>query len=105
MKKSTTLLRSFLGVGLALVFATSAGSAAELRKAVFGYSTVGAMAVELTLYFRGGGALQASDFPPAFLAVALISALSVLIFAQLSPEAGAEMADARARSAGTGIIG
>jgi NitT/TauT family transport system substrate-binding protein len=44
MKKSTTLLRSFLGVGLALVFVTSAGSAAELRKAVFGYSTVGAMA-------------------------------------------------------------
>src|SRR5690242_20512849 len=44
MKKSTALLRPFLAVGLALVFAASAGSAAELRKAVFGYSTVGAMA-------------------------------------------------------------
>jgi len=54
---------------------------------------VGAMAVELTVYFKGGGPLQASDFPPAFLAVALISALSVCVFAQLSPEAGAEMAD------------
>jgi hypothetical protein len=50
---------------------------------------VGAMTVELTVYFKGGGPLQASDFPPAFLAVALISAL----FAQLAPEAGAEMAD------------
>jgi predicted MFS family arabinose efflux permease len=54
---------------------------------------VGAMAVELTVYIRGGGLLQAADFPPAFLAVAVISALSVLIFARLSPDAGAEMAD------------
>ena len=44
MKKSATFLRVFFGVGLTLVFAASAGSAAELRKAVFGYSTVGAMA-------------------------------------------------------------
>jgi hypothetical protein len=51
------------------------------------------MAVELTVYFRGGGPLQASDFPPAFLAVAAISALSVFVFAQLAPDAGAEMAD------------
>ncbi|MGB9042946.1 MAG: MFS transporter, partial [Pseudolabrys sp.] len=54
---------------------------------------IGAMAVELTVYFKGSGPLQASDFPPAFIAVAAISALSVFIFAQLSPEAGAEMAD------------
>ena len=54
---------------------------------------VGAMAVELTVYFKGSGPLQAADFPPAFLTVAAISALSVLIFARLSPEAGAEMAD------------
>jgi len=51
------------------------------------------MAVELTVHFKGGGALQAADFPPAFLAVAAISAFSVFIFARLSPEAGAEMAD------------
>jgi EmrB/QacA subfamily drug resistance transporter len=54
---------------------------------------IGAMTVELTVYFRGGGPLRANDFPPAFLAVAMISALSVLIFVRLSPEAGAEMAD------------
>jgi EmrB/QacA subfamily drug resistance transporter len=62
---------------------------------------VGAMAVELTLYLRGNGPLQAQDFPPAFLAVAAISALSVLIFARLSPEAGAEMADRLPTSAET----
>ncbi len=54
---------------------------------------IGAMAVELTVHFKGGGPLQAADFPPAFLAVAAISALSVFIFARLSPDAGAEMAD------------
>jgi hypothetical protein len=37
--------------------------------------------------------LQAADFPPAFLAVAAISAISALIFARLAPDAGAEMAD------------
>ena len=35
---------------------------------------VGAMAVELTQHFKGGGALQAGDFRPAFLVVAAISA-------------------------------
>jgi len=54
---------------------------------------IGAMAVELTVHFKGGGPLQASDFPPAFIAVAAISALSVFIFIRLSPDAGAEMAD------------
>lgn len=53
----------------------------------------GALAVELTIYFKGSNPLQATDFPPAFLAVAAISALSVMIFARLAPEAGAEMAD------------
>jgi len=54
---------------------------------------LGALTVELTVHFRGGGPLQAEDFPPAFLAVAAISALSALIFARLAPDAGAEMAD------------
>ncbi|HEY5216513.1 MAG TPA: MFS transporter [Pseudolabrys sp.] len=53
---------------------------------------IGALAVELTLRFRGDGTLQAADFPPAFLAVAIISALSVLIFARLPADAGAELA-------------
>ncbi|MBI2715763.1 MAG: DHA2 family efflux MFS transporter permease subunit [Rhizobiales bacterium] len=54
---------------------------------------LGAMAVELSVHFRGDGTLQAADFPPAFLAVAAISALSVFIFARLSRDAGAELAD------------
>jgi len=54
---------------------------------------VGAMAVELSLRFRGDGILQAADFPPAFLAVAAISALSTVIFWRLSPDAGAELAN------------
>lgn len=52
---------------------------------------VGAMAVELTLRLRGGTTFQAADFPPAFLTVAAISALSVFFFARLAPDAGAEM--------------
>jgi hypothetical protein len=51
------------------------------------------MAVELTQHLKGGGALQAADFRPAFLVVAAISACSVLIFLRLSPQAGAEMAN------------
>jgi EmrB/QacA subfamily drug resistance transporter len=53
----------------------------------------GAVAVELTLHLRGGGTLVASDFAPAFLAVAAVSALSALIFMGLSPDAGAELAN------------
>jgi len=45
------------------------------------------------LRVRGDPTLSADAFPPAFLAVALISALSVIIFARLAPDAGAEMAD------------
>jgi MFS family permease len=54
---------------------------------------LGALAVEITVRVHGNGPLQAYDFPPAFLAVAAISALSVFIFARLSPDAGAELAD------------
>jgi len=56
---------------------------------------IGAMAVELTLHFHGHAELKADDFPPAFLAVAIISALSVFFFARLSPDAGAEMSSRR----------
>jgi EmrB/QacA subfamily drug resistance transporter len=54
---------------------------------------LGALAVEFAQRFRGDATLQAADFPPAFLAVAAISALSALIFARLPGDAGAEMAD------------
>ncbi len=54
---------------------------------------IGALAVEVTLRLHGHEALQAADFPPAFLGVAVLSALSVLIFMRLAPDAGAELAN------------
>ena len=53
----------------------------------------GALAVEVSMWLRGDGILQAADFPPAFLAVAAISALSAFIFMRLPANAGAELAD------------
>jgi EmrB/QacA subfamily drug resistance transporter len=52
----------------------------------------GALAVETTLHWRAGAALQASDFSPAFWAIGLISAASALIFVRLPLNAGAELA-------------
>jgi EmrB/QacA subfamily drug resistance transporter len=54
---------------------------------------IGALAVEATLRWHGHDVLQAADFPPAFIAVALLSATSVLIFMRLAPDAGAELAN------------
>ena len=54
---------------------------------------LGALAVEITAKIRGHGTLKAQDFPPAFLAVAMISALSAIVFARLSADAGAELAN------------
>ena len=54
---------------------------------------LGALAVEITAKIRGHGTLEAQDFPPAFLAVAMISALSAIVFARLSADAGAELAN------------
>jgi EmrB/QacA subfamily drug resistance transporter len=56
---------------------------------------IGALVVETTLNLRGqtGAGLAANDFPPAFLAVGAISALSALIFARLPTDAGAELAN------------
>jgi EmrB/QacA subfamily drug resistance transporter len=53
----------------------------------------GALAVEFVVHWRGDHPLQASDFQPAFVAVAAISALSMFIFMQLPADAGAELAD------------
>jgi MFS family permease len=53
----------------------------------------GALCVELTLHFRGAPELSAADFPPAFIIVSLVSLMSALIFARLSPDAGSELAD------------
>jgi hypothetical protein len=57
---------------------------------------VGALAVHMTILTRGGDpatSLLAADFPPAFLLIAAISAMSVLIFARLPDDAGAELAN------------
>jgi EmrB/QacA subfamily drug resistance transporter len=53
---------------------------------------LGALAVDLTAQFHSHGTLTAGDFPPAFLAVAGISGLSVFIFSRLPTDAGAELA-------------
>ena len=53
----------------------------------------GALAVEITLHVRGQDVLTAADFPPAFIAIAVISAIAAAMFARLSPDAGAELAD------------
>jgi len=74
--------------------ATSLVSVAQ-QLAISAGVAFGALAVETTVQFRSGSALMASDFPPAFLAVAAVSALSALVFMRLSPEAGAELADRR----------
>jgi EmrB/QacA subfamily drug resistance transporter len=56
---------------------------------------VGALVVEITLRLKGQPTMTAADFPPAFLAVGIISAFSALVFARLAPDAGAELADRR----------
>ena len=72
--------------------ATSIVSVAQ-QLAISAGVAFGALAVDITLRIKGDPTLSADSFPPAFLAVALISALSVLIFFRLAPDAGAEMAD------------
>src|SRR6202167_1705926 len=56
---------------------------------------VGALVVEITLRLKGSPAMGASDFPPAFLAVSLLSASAALIFFRLAPDAGAELSGRR----------
>ena len=60
---------------------------------------LGALAVDLTAQFRGHAQLQAEDFQAAFLIVAVISALSVFIFARLHADAGAELSGRAAAEA------
>jgi EmrB/QacA subfamily drug resistance transporter len=54
---------------------------------------LGAAVVEVVVRRHPAQAIHIGDFPPAFLVVAAISALSALLFIQLSPEAGAELAE------------
>ena len=74
MSRATTL------VAMAQQLALSAGVA------------VGALVVEIMLRLKHGSAMNAYDFPPAFLAVGFITAAAGLVFARLAPDAGAELA-------------
>lgn len=63
---------------------------------------MGAMGVELTLFFEGRHELTASAFPPAFLGMAVISALSALAFVPLARHAGSNMSRGRRAEAENG---
>jgi hypothetical protein len=52
---------------------------------------LGALAVDVTAQLNGHTELAASDFAPTFLAIGAISALSIIVFARLPVDAGAEL--------------
>jgi EmrB/QacA subfamily drug resistance transporter len=52
---------------------------------------LGASIVELTVAWRGADKITAADFQPAWIIVALISAMTALIFWRMPPDAGAEV--------------
>jgi EmrB/QacA subfamily drug resistance transporter len=54
---------------------------------------VGALAVDLTLWWRGHDTIAAADFQPAWLIVASVSALSCFIFARMPSDVGAALAN------------
>jgi len=66
---------------------------------------VGALVVEMTLRLKHATAMGVSDFPPAFLVVALLSASAALIFMRLSPEAGAELSGRKVAKSETAKVG
>jgi MFS family permease len=74
--------------------ATSLVAVAQQLSQSFGVA-LGALVLETVLRFKGQGGLAAEDFPPAFLLVGLVSASSILLFAKLPADAGAEMAERR----------
>ncbi|MGH6770266.1 MAG: MFS transporter [Xanthobacteraceae bacterium] len=70
--------------------ATSLVAVAQQLSLTFGVA-LGASLVEMTLRFRGGTAVTAADFQPAWIAVGLISAMTSLLFWRLPADAGAEV--------------
>jgi EmrB/QacA subfamily drug resistance transporter len=70
--------------------ATSLTSMAQQLSQTVGVAT-GALFLQLVLALRGGTALTATDFYPAFIGVAMISLLSVPFFLRMPPDAGAEV--------------
>ena len=75
--------------------ATSFSSVSQQMSQTVGIAA-GAAALETVQFFYGDAQLTARDFGPAFLFVALISTASILVFARLSPDAGAEVSGRRA---------
>jgi EmrB/QacA subfamily drug resistance transporter len=53
---------------------------------------VGALAVDMTLWWRGHDTIMAADFQPAWLIVAAVSALSCIVFWRMPQDAGAALA-------------
>jgi hypothetical protein len=70
--------------------ATSLTSMAQQLSQTAGVAA-GAMLLQVVLVLRGGSALTANDFYPAFVGVALISLFSVPFFLRMAPDAGAEV--------------
>jgi EmrB/QacA subfamily drug resistance transporter len=70
--------------------ATSLTSMAQQLSQTVGVAS-GALLLQLVLALRGGSALTAADFYPAFIGIAMISLLSVPFFLKMSPDAGAEV--------------
>jgi EmrB/QacA subfamily drug resistance transporter len=71
-------------------YATSLTSVAQQLALSTGVA-LGAFVLESVSLARGGGGLASGDFAPAFLVIAAVSALSVLFFTRLDPDAGAEL--------------
>jgi len=72
--------------------ATSIASVAQQLSISMGIA-LGTLAVDATMHFKHGAALTAADFPPAFLFVGGLAALSSLLFIRLPADAGAELAN------------
>lgn len=79
--------------------ATSLASVAQQLSLSLGVS-IGALALENAAAFHGRIGIEAVDFWPAFLAVALISSTSLFAFLRLAPDAGAEVSGQRRVSKG-----
>ena len=54
---------------------------------------IGALAVDLTLWWRGHETITAADFQPAFVAVAAIAACASIVFSRMPSDAGAALGD------------
>jgi EmrB/QacA subfamily drug resistance transporter len=77
--------------------ATSFAAVAQQLSLSVGVS-VGAAGLEFARSLHGGGVLTVPDFEPAFLLVAAVSAMSILVFRRLEPDAGAVVSGRRART-------